>query len=196
MFSLKHLRIKFEYKSFQTIKFNSRIFQRKISRLTFHIKFLDYLASIQWYNNINIIVWRLILMVIVYQWWNDKNMLENTLMMIPFQWLIVIIIDISIIYLIQSLVYLPLAIANVLASRLNDGYVLWFFILNFVSRCYSHSFVSDTKTHLYIYICVCVCVCIFLQGSFIRWETSSSWLLCIFRCNCFSFFLGVRKVNE
>ena len=85
MFSLKHLRIKFEYKSFQTIKFNSRIFQRKISRLTFHIKFLDYLASIQWYNNINIIVWRLILMVIVYQWWNDKNMLENTLMMIPFQ---------------------------------------------------------------------------------------------------------------
>jgi len=66
-------------------------------------------------------------MVIVHHWWNDKKHgrkhLDDSISVIDcYCFYYTKIIDISIIYFVQSLVYLPLAIANVLASRLNDGY--------------------------------------------------------------------------
>jgi len=97
--------------------------------MNFHIKFLDCLACIQWYNNNNINCLEINLNGHFYQWWNDKKHarkhLDDSISVVDcYYFYYTKIIDISIIYLVQSLVYLPLAIANVLASRLNDGYVL------------------------------------------------------------------------
>lgn len=98
------------------------------------------------------------------------------------------IFDVSILCLVQSLLYLPFAIANALASRLNDGYVLCFCILNTVDSggsCYLRlSSVSHINPLMY-----------FWQDYFSGWEISSSWLLCIYRYSSLFLFYNKRWNN-